>query len=174
MAVLFSNYTRKASFLLCGGEEAANIARSLSNALFILDEGKADIFVAIFTKANAGGDSHMGFLNKALCELQRADGAEFLRYRHPCKHGRVRARDCPTCTGKALHHDVATIFIDFSGFLDAFLGAIQRRSCCDLYGGKGTIIEIGFDARQGADHPLVANRQIPCASRAWRRSLTGT
>jgi hypothetical protein len=53
-----------------GAEQFLDIAGGLTDALFVFDKSEANILIAIFAEAHAGGDADTGFLDQQLGELQ--------------------------------------------------------------------------------------------------------
>src|SRR6476661_7194043 len=67
-------------------QETADIARGLTDALLILDDGDSNIVIAMLAEADAGSHRDLRLLDQQLGEFERAEMAEFLGDRHPGEH----------------------------------------------------------------------------------------
>src|SRR5687767_798623 len=131
-------------------------AERLLDPLLVLDEGKADVPLAVFAEANARRDRHLRLLDEELRELERAEAAERVGNGRPHEHGALGLVDPPAQLVEAVDEDVAPLAVHLDDLVDDFLVAFERDDARDLDGLEGTIVEIRLDAGERVDHAGVA------------------
>src|SRR5690606_34777119 len=104
---------------LGGGEEALYAARGLADAMLILYQGDADIFIAILPEAHPRRDGYIRLLDQQLGKFQRTELAELRRNRRPGEHAGCRRRDFPACPREGLHQHVAALTVDRPRIFDS-------------------------------------------------------
>ncbi len=139
------------------GKELLDIARSLADAVLVLDQREADVIVAELSEADARGDGDIRLLDEQLGEFQRAEMTELFRDLRPGEHGRGRRRHFEAGLAEALDHHVAAALVDIAHFRDVRTVAVQRMGRGHLDRREGAVVEIGLHARQGGDQALVAD-----------------
>src|ERR1019366_4713733 len=141
-----------------GFKEAADIARGLTDALFVLHQRDAHEALAIFAETNAGRDREFGLLHQQGRKFHAAETVE-----------RLRARHMKAGAAETLHQHVAAALVRFAHLLDAIVGTVERRDGRHLHRREGAVIEIGFHPRQRRDHALVADREADAPARHRKR-----
>src|SRR5262245_40023376 len=131
-------------------------AERLLDSLLVLDEGEADVAVAVFAEPDARLHRDLRLLDAELGELQRAHGAERLRDRGPHEHRALRLRHLPAELVEDIDVHVATLAVHLDDLFDDLLVAFQRDDARDLDRLERAVVQIRFDARQRGDHARVA------------------
>src|SRR5471030_723767 len=152
-----------------GFKEAADIARGLADALFVLHQRDAHEALAVFAEADAGRDREFGLLHQQGRKFHAAEAVERLRDRRPGKHRCARARHMEAGAAETLHQHVAAALIRFAHLLDAIVGTVERSDGRHLHRREGAVIEIGFHPRQRRDHTFVADREADAPARHRER-----
>src|SRR5450759_5107210 len=152
-----------------GFKEAADIARGLTDALFVLHQRDAHEALAIFAETNAGRDREFGLLHQQGRKFNAAETVERLRDRRPGEHRGARARHLKAGASEAFHQHVAAALVRLAHLLDAIVGTGERRDGRHLHRREGAVIEIGFHPRQRRDHALVADREADAPARHRKR-----
>src|SRR5690242_16584614 len=73
--------------LVCRRHELLDVACSLADAVFVLDECQTNVVVALFAEADARGNGNVSLLDQKLGKLQRSEMTELFRNLRPGKHG---------------------------------------------------------------------------------------
>src|ERR1700722_13993101 len=126
-------------------------AKRLASALLVLDERKADVTVAEFTKANAGADGHFGVEQQLAGEFKRAKVLVGLGNPGPDEHRRLGELDIPPGLVQTLHKHIAAAAIICDDLSDAVLWAFEGEDRGDLDRGKRAVVEIALQAAQRSD-----------------------
>ena len=153
-------------------EEPLDAPGGLPDALLVLDQGQADIIVAMLAEPDAGRDRDLGPLDQQLGEFEAAKMPEALGDLHPGEHGGGRRRNRPAGRRECFHHDVAPRLVDGAHLGDAIVRSVQRGGGRDLDGRVGAVIEVALHPRQGRQQALVADRKAHPPSRHRDRSWT--
>src|SRR6185312_1716390 len=139
------------------GKKFLDRACGLADALLIFDERNADEAFAMLPKADARRNCHVSLLDQELGERDGTEMTKALWHRRPSKHRRGRRWDGKARPPKAFDERVAAALIHGADLVDALLRTVQGRRGRHLNRCEGAVIEIRFDARQGADQPFVAD-----------------
>src|SRR5262249_61934060 len=89
--------------------------------------------------------------------LDHADGWYGYGKGPPTKHRTGRRRPPPARSAKGFHQRIAPAPIGRTHFIDAIVGAVERRRSCDLDRRESTVIEIRFYPPERRDEALVAD-----------------
>src|SRR2546426_8697857 len=154
------SFTEAALFFPAGEfERLLDAANRLPRAVLVLDETEADVLVAVLAKPDARRHRDLGLVQEQLGEFQRSHGAVRVRDAGPDEHGRQGFFDLPSDTVQPIHEDIATLFIELHGLLDAVLGAVQRDDGGDLDRLEDAVIEVALDFLEGSDHLGIAHTE---------------
>src|SRR5690606_1465312 len=142
---------------MLGGEKTLDVARSLTDAVLVLDQRDAHIIVAVLAKADTRRDGHIGLLDQKLGEFKRTQRAEAFRDRNPGKHGRSRRWNIPACPTEAFDQHVTTLLIDIAHIGDIRAVAIEYRRPDNLDRRERAITKIGTYAPPPCNQSVMAD-----------------
>src|SRR5512132_1996342 len=114
--------------------EGLEAAERMLDALLVLDEGEADVALAVLAEADARRDSDLALLDEHLGELERAHGPEGLGHRGPHEHGALGLLHLPADLVEPVHEHVAAAPVQLVDLRHALLVAFQRHDARDLDG----------------------------------------
>ena len=138
-------------------KELLDRARGLPDAVLVFDQRKADKAFPILAEAHAWRNGHAGFLQQKLGKRQGANLLHAFGQRRPGEHRAGRRRDVPACAVQGFDQAIAPALISLAHLIDALLRAVEGGSRRDLDRRESAVVEIGFDARERRDEPLVAD-----------------
>jgi len=110
------------------GQHRFDAAQGLARSFFVLDEGEADVVVAVFAEAYAGTDGGFGFGQKQLRKLERLEVAVRLGNLGPDEHRRSGFGDGPAGLVEAFDEDIAAAAVVIANLRDTFLRAFECRN----------------------------------------------
>src|SRR5262249_2570517 len=137
----------------------------LTDALLVLDEGEADVPLAVFAEADARGDGDLRLLDAELGELERAERAVLLGNRGPDEHRPLRLLDGPSDLVESVDEDVAPLPMDVDDIGHHTRVALEGDDPRDLDGLERSVVEVRLDAGEGVDHPRVAAYEAEAPAR---------
>src|SRR5690606_9993763 len=97
----------------------------LANALFVLNESKANVLVPILAKDNTRGYGDAGFPNEELGEFERAQMRVLVGNRRPGEHGGLGHRNVPAGASEAFNHHVAAVLVNLAHLFDDVVRAVE-------------------------------------------------
>src|SRR6266545_4889741 len=122
--------------------EALEAAQGLFDALLVLDQGEADIALAVLAEADAGRDRHLALLDLHLGELERAHDPVVVWDGRPDEHGGLGLDHRPPELVEPVHEDVAPLPVHLHDVVDTGLVAFQRDDPRDLDGLEHAVVEV--------------------------------
>ncbi len=138
-------------------EGGINLAEGLFNALFVFDEGDADITLAVGAETSAGSDGDVGIFEKAEAKIEGTLSLEVLvGDLGPDEHAGAGGFDIPADLAEPFDENIAALFIDRALLLDELVAVAEGHNGGDLDGGEVAVVVVTLDGGECADHFMVA------------------
>src|SRR5581483_6115079 len=131
----------------------------LPRPVLVLDEGEADVVVAVLAEPDPRRHRDLRLLQQELRELERPHRLEGVRDLGPHEHRRLRLRDVPPGAREAVAEHVAAAAVLLADLLDVVLRPVQRVRRGDLERLEDAVVEVALDAGERGDDLAVADRE---------------
>src|SRR5262245_23365967 len=109
----------------CRTERLLDAANRLSRPVLVLDQGKADVVVAVLAEADARRHRHLGLAQEILGELERAHRFVLIGNLGPDEHRRLRLRHVPARAIETLAEDVAALAVALADLVHVVLRSVE-------------------------------------------------
>ncbi len=155
-------------------EGAVEVAHGLAEAVFVFDQGDADVTFAVFPEGPAGGEGDFGFIHHAEAEIDGAfagpevGGIDF----RPDEHGAEGLFVGPAEPVEAVADFIAAVLVDCGLLLGRLLTLAHGNDGGDLDGGEVAVVVVTFDGGKRLDHLGIAGAEADCASQPCCSSWT--
>ncbi len=140
-------------------EEAADVARGLADALLVLHNRDAHIFIAMLAKAHARRDGDFPPSRSAAGKLHAAHRPERLGNGRPGEHGGGGHGNVPARPAEAFHHGVTAALIGLAHNLRYSPAAHSEPRSRPPGSEYRAIVKIGFHPRESRHKTVISNRK---------------